>query len=64
MVLSRNVRLVAYHQYLINDLEERIHPWICYLEDCRLISFSEDLANEYNDDLSLVVEEALKEQLF
>ena len=55
--------LRAQEQNLVNNLKQRVHPWVGDFEHGGLISLAQDFADEYNDDLPLLVEVALQEQL-
>jgi len=57
------MRLRAQEQNLVNNLKQRVHPWVGDFEHGGLISLAQDFADKYNDDLPLLVEVALQEQL-
>lgn len=63
MVLVRHMRLRAQEKDLINDLKQRVHPWVRNFEHGGLISLTQNLAHEDNDDLPLFMEVTLQEQL-
>jgi len=63
VVLVRHMRLRAQEQNLVNNLKQRVHPWVGDFEHGGLISLAQDFADKYNDDLPLLVEVALQEQL-
>lgn len=60
MVLICQVWLIANQEDLIDNLEQGIYPWIRYLKNCGLVSFSENFADKHDDDLPLFVEKALQ----
>lgn len=59
VVLVRHMRLRAQEQNLVNNLKQRVHPWVGDFEHGGLISLAQDFADKYNDDLPLLVEVAL-----